>query len=132
MAQSTPVNANQLRNLLLENQLVPSEGPKATVVLLDFTNTGSYQLDGLLLEQLGYQSMIQTLFIDLSNTANALTVTLLGSGQKIVAKARTAGYYPVLCPNPPKIQFDSTTPGDNPIPVFLINVPIAGVVWATQ
>lgn len=76
--------------------------------------------------------MVQTLFIDLTGIANNLLVTIKGSGQQILAKAATAGYYPVLCPNVPEFQFDSTpTPGQKPIPVFLINVPIAGVVWAT-
>ena len=130
---STPIEQTKLRNLLLENQQIPSEGPKAQVVLLDFTVNASQTLSLLLTEQTGFISMLQTIFIDMTGIANNLIVTIKGSGQKIFAKAATSGYYPVLCPNPPELQFDSTvTPGQAPIPVFLINAPIAGVVWATQ
>ena len=125
------VYPGNLRNLLLENQLIPSEGPKAIPLLLDFTSTGTYTLSLLLTEQTGFISMVQTIYIDLSNTANSLKVTIKGSGQIIKAAAGTQGYYPVLCPNPVDLQFDSTTPGDNPIPVFLINVPVAGVTWTS-
>jgi hypothetical protein len=100
--------------------------------LLDFTGAiGSYVLDATLFQQKGYLSMVQTLYLDLSSSANALTVQVgSGGSQLIKAKPNTQGFYPILCPNPPNFLFQST-PGGVIIPIQLINIPIAGIVWAT-
>jgi hypothetical protein len=126
------IQPSTLRVALPQNQLIPKEGPKALPALLDFTGTvGTYTVDLLSLEQLGIFSMLQTIFIDLSNSANNLTVTFPDSGQVIIAKPHTQGYYPVLCPIPMKLRF-SSAPAGSLIPLFLINVPIAGVTWPSQ
>ena len=129
----TPINPNSLNVTLPKNQTVPAEGPKAVPVRLDFTGatiTG-YELDATLLEQLRYLSMIQTIYIDMVNNPNSLVVTVENGGQVIQAKGNTQGYYPILVPNPMKLFFRSSA-NSQIIPVFLINIPIAGVIWSTQ
>jgi hypothetical protein len=113
------------------NQTVPDEGPKVIPLILNFSGAVTeYDLDLLLQQEQTLISMIQTVFVDLSEASNDLQMTI-GVGtvnQTIDAKAGSQGYYPVLCPNPPKINFSVETGGDI-VKVFLINVPIAGVVW---
>jgi hypothetical protein len=123
-------NLSNLQSVqLTRNQLVPDEGPKAIPLLLDYTGAVTeYDLDLLQTIQQGFISMVQTLYIDLSQSSNDLTVVVNGSNQIVVAKAGTQGYYQVLAPNPAKFAFQSAS-GGVIIPVFLINVPIAGVVW---
>src|ERR1700674_3225355 len=117
---------------LIPNQTIPDEGPKAIPIRLDFSVAGgsitSYSIDLLITQERALLTMVQTLYIDLSTAVNDLIVTVGGSNQIIQAEAGTQGYYPVLCPNPPKFQIDVAAPGDVDT-VFLINVPIAGVVW---
>lgn len=112
------------------NQQVPDEGPKAIPLLLDFSGSvGNYTLDFLVQQQQGFFSMLQTIYVDNSQGTNDVTITLNISNQKIVAKAGTQGYYSVLCPNPIRLTFSSAINGVI-VPVFLINVPISGMVWS--
>jgi hypothetical protein len=76
-------------------------------------------------------SMLQTIFIDMDGQANPLTVTINGSGQRIIAKQNTQGYYNVLAPNPIKVRFQTSAGGVIALPVYLCNMAIPGSVWAT-
>jgi hypothetical protein len=125
-------NVNNVNIQQIMNQQVPDDGPKAIPLLLDFTATTAideYDVDLTNQQQQGRISMIQSLYIDLSGATNDLTVTNPISGQVIKAKAGTQGYYSVLCPNPPRLNFTSSTSGGTLVPVFLLNVPVSGVVW---
>lgn len=136
--QVANLSAN-INRLQLDNQQVPNEGTKALALpLLDFTQANSFALDLLTTTQTGQISMVQNMFIDMSTSDQPMQVTINGSQQVIVAKGRTQGYYCVLCPTPIKLLFscpggpglDPTT-GRSGIRVWLINVPIPGVVWPT-
>jgi hypothetical protein len=115
--------------LPMSNQEVPDEGPKAVPLLINFAAFASYTLDMGNQQQQRYISMIQTLYIDLSAASDDMTVTFPISGQVIHAVKGTQGYYSVLCANPPRMIFANSS-GADVVPVFLINVPIAGVVWS--
>lgn len=115
---------------MIQNQNVPDESPKAIPFLIDFSVNTTWILDLELVMSRTYITMVQTLFLDLSGSANPLKVTVSGSGQVILAKANTQGYYQILASNPVKLQFDSTV-APNIIPIQLINVSIPGVVWPT-
>jgi hypothetical protein len=116
---------------ILQNQMKPNEGPKAFTALLDFSGAvGEWDVDFGQLQEQAYISMVQTLYLDLSGSANPLTVLVGNVGQTIKAKANTQGFYNVLAPNPPRFAFQST-PGGVVIPVMFLNIAIAGVVWAT-
>jgi hypothetical protein len=114
-----------------ESQLIPQEGPKSIPLYLDFSGgIGEYVIDMLYAIEQKFVSMIQTIFIDMSNATTNLTITIRGTGQKIVAKPNTQGYYPVLVPNPPNFTFDKNANTEQ-IYINLINVAIPGVVWTT-
>lgn len=124
-----PINANALQNIQTNTQQMPCEGPKGLKIILDFSGTATnYLVDMLTIQQQNRLSLVQTLYIDLSGASHDLTVVIQGSGQVIVAKAGTQGYYAVLCPNPPVFNFTVGSTGDIDT-VYLLNVPVAGVVW---
>jgi hypothetical protein len=119
-----------LTNLALDNQQIPQEGSKASPIRLDFTLADAYDVDIQNIQARGFLSMVQTLFIDMSQTDASMTILINGSLQRIVVKGRTQGYYCVMCPVPTKMLF--TCPGGpQDCIVYFINVPIPGHVWAT-
>lgn len=121
----------QSQRILLQNQQIPMEGPLALGINLDFSVNLGYTIDLLNLIQTGQISMIQTIYVDNHGNTQTLLITMNGSGQTVEIGAKTQGYYAVLCPNPAKLAFvASATIATGPVQVFLINVPIAGVVWA--
>jgi hypothetical protein len=119
--------------LIPKNQLIPPEGPVAiNVGPLDFslaTGLAQYNIDLSVQEWQNRISMVQSVFIDLSQSGVALTVTDLNSGHVIVANPHTQGWYAILSPTPTRLQFNCTG-GPNNVAIFLCNTPIPGVVWA--
>lgn len=118
--------------LQTQNQYVPDEGPKGIPLFLSFTDgtTNEFDLDLEQWQSQGWLSMVQCIYIDMSQATSPLTVSLAGGFQNIVAKVNTQGYYSVLCPNPVKIKFLGTA-NMGKVTVILVNVPIAGHAWAT-
>lgn len=116
---------------MLNNQVIPDEGPKEIPLVLDFSasNGDPILVDLTLFGQDGRFSMLQSIFMDLSQSPNDVQVTIDISNQRIVAKTKTQGYYSVLAPNPIKLKFESLQGGLIAVPVALINVPIPGTVW---
>lgn len=129
-ASTLPFDTQHIQRLALDNQQIPSEGSKAIVSLFDFTAANQFSLDLQNLQALGNMSMIQTLFIDMSQSDVPMTIVFNGSGQTIVAKGRTQGYYCVLAPNPVKLTA-TCAGGPLGVVVYFINVPIPGIVWPT-
>jgi hypothetical protein len=125
------VDPNGLRAQALDNQEIPDEGGKSLAVFLDFSAQDTFGLDVSLLMQRGIISMLQTLFVDMSNTDQPLQIFFEGSRQTITCKGRTQGYYSVLAPNPVKMTLRCPG-GPLGLQLYLINVPIPGVVWPTQ
>ncbi len=119
---------------MLNNQVIPDEGPKEIALVIDFSSSNGdpIEIDLMLFNQDGRFSMLQTLWVDLSNAANDLRITLANSGQVIQAKTKTQGYYNVLAPNPLKLRFETLQGGLINVPVGLINVPIPGSVWSVS
>lgn len=123
---------NQLGNTMqVFNALIPQEGPKTLPLSLDFSAADQYVLDYYYRQSLAALSMVQTLYIDMKDTDNPLTVTIPGSGQVIRVKGRTQGYYPVMQPNPIRMIFDCPG-GPANLAVHLINVPVFASQWATK
>lgn len=127
----TPVNTQKISIQDTYNFSVPCEGAKVIPLLLDFSADAEFDLD---LQQFTQQSkitMIQSIYIDLSDTTNAMVVIIDPDGlkQTIVANGHTQGFYTVLAPNPPRIVFQCAS--GQAERVHLVNVPIAGVVWAS-
>ena len=121
-------NANNVNVQQLSNQEVPDEGPKGVPLLLDFSSAAEWDLDLTNQQQQQRISMIQSAYIDLSGATDDLVITMPIGGQVVRAKAGTQGYYSLLCPNPPRLNFANSS-GSDVVPVFLLNVPVASVVW---
>ena len=125
-----PVDANGLNAQAINVQDVPCEGAKAVPVSLDFSMNAAYQLNYSNLQQRGFISFVQTIFVDNSQAnAGTITITIGGSNQVIVIRPNTQGYYPILMGNVVTITFSST--GSNKAQFFLLNVPVAPGQWST-
>lgn len=112
----------------LSNQEVPSEGPKAVPMIFNFTTEDEWDVDLTNFQQQARITMIQSMFIDASAATDDTTIVFPISGQKIIAKAATQGYYSVLCANPPRFNVLNSS-GSDIVNIFALNVPISGVVW---
>lgn len=77
---------------------------------------------------------VQGAFIDLSQSAIAMQLQIPTTGQVIVAKGNTQGYYSLLCPMPAKLiaQLTAIPAGPVTITVILYNTPIEGEVWGSS
>lgn len=128
MPATKNVNQQQVQYIPSKNQLLMGKkGPLACKISMDFSATTQYKLNLQQQQSTNNFDFCQTIFIDNSKGGDTLTVTIGGSGQQIVAKAATQGYYNVICPNPIELVFDSN--GGALATVFLINVAIPGHVW---
>ncbi len=114
----------------LATATIPEEGPKTIPFVFDFSQQATYPADLQNLQGRNFFSAAQSVFIDNSLNAAAVSITFDGTQQKVTAKPYTQGYYTVLCPNP--IRFLAASTGAVVVRVYLLNVPVAGAVWSTQ
>lgn len=78
---------------------------------------------------------IQGAFIDLSQSGGiAMQLQVPTTGQAILARANTQGYYSLLCPMPAKLiaQLMAVPAGPTTVTVILYNTIIEGEVWGTS
>lgn len=77
---------------------------------------------------------VQGAFIDLSQSGIAMQLQIPTTGQVIVAKANTQGYYSLLCPMPAKLiaQLTAVPAGSVVVTVILYNTPIESAVWSSH
>ena len=123
------VDSSQIQRFVPMNQNIPEEGDEALRLTLDFSAQQTYDLDLTLFVQQKKISMIQGVFIDAADTGVPVKVTVGNpSGQRIIAKQQTQGYYPLLAPNPPSFRFEAATGVVN---FYFYNAPISPVVWPT-
>lgn len=114
-----------------QNRALPCEGAIAVPITLDFSGSVTqYDLNLLQQFQATKITLVQTAWVDMADaTHDDLTIFIPTVNQRIKAKKGTQGYYPLLCPNPPNMQFSVGILGDI-VQVTLLNVSIAGVVWS--
>ena len=130
----TTIGKGQVGIWATGNGLEPLEGPKAIVTTLNFGLDNQFDINQLNVLPQGdtaLMSMVQTVFINTSNTDDPVTVTMQKSGQAIVAAGRTQGYYPVIAPN----NWDLTVScSDINALVFvaLLNYEVRPAVWVTN
>jgi hypothetical protein len=138
-ATNLPLDARSQGLVALKNQEAPKDGGKALELpLMDFSQANQFSIDFMQFQDLGFITMVQTMWIDMSTSDAPMQVTINGSQQIIVAKGRTQGYYNVMAPNPVKFVFScpggpglDVTTGRIGVRVHVLNVPIAGVTWPT-
>jgi hypothetical protein len=126
----TNISASVLRSLILQNQLIPTEGPVALALgPIDLTqNNGLYYIDLSQLMNQARISMIQTLFIDCSQSGVPVAVKDTVTGHELVANPHTQGFYTFLCQNPARLQINGPG-GPSDFLIFACNVPIPTAVW---
>lgn len=111
------------------NALVPNEGPKGLPITMDFTSNASYELDYQNMQERGFMSMVQSIWVDTSGTAAQLTIDVNQSGQQLKIPAKRNGFIALLVPNSPRITF---TCASGTVKVILLNVPVSGMLYATE
>jgi hypothetical protein len=121
---------NSYSSIGLSTAQLPLEGPKTVPLVLDFTQQASYTVDLQNLQGRNFLSSVQAVYVDNSNNAAGLTLTFDGTQQAVICKGRTQGYYTVLATNP--VRFTAASAGAVIVRLYLLNVPVAGAVWATQ
>jgi hypothetical protein len=99
---------------------MPGEGPKAIPINLDFSIVGTYVLDYSNMTRRNFFSMLQTVFVDNFTSGSILTITTPIQVLKIPAGVQ--GYFPIICPTPIILRFDSA--GGVLCKVILLNFPV--------
>lgn len=131
-------NATNVRVFPLQNGKIMSEGSRAVTGTFDFTSVNQYTADLTQQQELGFVGAVQSLYIDNSQNASALTVYIQTTGQRIVAPPHTIGYYPCYVNNPPVFLVTSTAgdpfpPATSPIVTILfLNFPQAPWIWDVE
>lgn len=131
MAGSIPINATNLSTLAVYGGDKPlCEGPRILPILnIDFGVNPVYSLDYSNQMKVGRMSMVQTVFVDNSQNDAAVNV-MLSTGQQIVVKGRTQGYYNCLVQDPFKCSFSS--PGGAKVSFIFLNFQIQPAQWLCQ
>lgn len=125
------INQNQLQIVTTQNQMLPREGPIVIPIgPVDLTqNNGQYTLDLSNEQWQNKVSGIQGIFIDASTSGVPVAIKDQGTGHELVANPHTQGFYTFLCGKPTLLAFNGPG-GPANFKVFLLNFPVAGVVWA--
>jgi hypothetical protein len=126
---TTPINIDQQASsfLSVNGQMVPSEGPRAIPLALDFTQTIQYSLNLQNITQRNFITMIQSAWIDNSANGSTMTLSFPNTQQRMIFPAGFQGYVSLLCPNPPQMYFASA--GDCIVYVELLNYPVSNTSW---
>lgn len=131
MPGSVAINALNLSTLAVYGGDKPlCEGPRILPLLnVDFSANPSYSLDYSNQMRVGRMSMVQTVYIDASNSDASVTVSI-STGQQITAKGRTQGFYSCLAQEPFKASFQSD--GGARVSFIFLNFQLQPAQWATQ
>lgn len=114
---------------VVANSCLPGERPKIMRAQLDFASVDEYIIDLNNEVQSGKIKSIQTLFVDNSANSGPVTITVDRTSQKIMLKAYTQAYIPILIGNPPVFRVRSAV---HIVVIHMINVPMPSLVWETQ
>lgn len=127
------VDPKQVQRIPTQNQRVQGkDGPIVCRVNLNFDPTAGaahFDLDLQNPQGAGLIDFVQTIFIDNSKGGDTVSVTFKASGQVIVAKAFSQGWYNVICTNPIQVGFDSN--GGALCTIFMTNAAVPGHTWLT-
>jgi hypothetical protein len=128
------LDKGSFRMCTIGNSLLPAEGPKSLNTVLNFDGVDGLTLhDGFLADSEAiltaghYLSMVQTLYVDASATDSPIVIGVDKSGQIVIVKGRTQGWYPVVAPNKWIFTFKCAVAAV--VPVILCNYQVAPAVW---
>lgn len=111
------------------NGAVPGEGPKAIPYVFNFLANSGADIDLSNYKQTGRLSGIQSMFIDNSNNAGIVTITLASTQQQIKCPANAQAYFPVIMTSNLKFNIASVTAGI--VNIQVMNFAMAATVWDT-
>jgi hypothetical protein len=121
------IDYNTLRQFSVNGQMVPPEGSRAVPLTLDFTAQVQYTLDLQNFIARNLISMVQAIFVDNSNNASPIEISMPNSGQTLIVPPNAQAYLSVLAPNPASFVF--LTMGGVIIDITLLNYPVTNCVW---
>jgi hypothetical protein len=101
--------------------------------LVNFNNDSVFIKEFFQEQSREYIDYVQSIYIDNSASATAVTVSFAGTTAQIVAKAHSQGYYPILCPPGKIIVTVSKAATEATIMnLTLFNFMVPYVNWLTQ
>lgn len=110
------------------NTQIPSDGPKALTVLVDFTQQQPIQIDLTLPAIDGKIPFVQAVFIDNSQNPNPIVLTVEVTQQRIQVPSGQQGWYAIAAGRPP--VFSVTCVGGSTSTLFVFSsVPIPTSQW---
>ena len=110
------------------NSLMPKEGPKSVNLALDFSAQTEITVDFTLATMQTVISVVQSVWVDNSQSTVPIEFTVQGTGQVIRVPAGSMAVLPVVAASKPKIVVDSAS--GLIIPVLFLNVPLPSAVWS--
>lgn len=109
---------------------VPVDGGVGIPVLLALAAVAQVSGDFVLEQTAGAIGFVQSVYIDNSGNADALTLTFPGTGQNITVKGHTQGYYPII-PCTGSFSWVAQSAGAVNVPVIFMNEKFEAAQWAT-
>lgn len=104
------------------------EGRKSITTIIDFNIGLNFSLDLTSIQQMqNWIRSVQCLYIDNADNAFAITLTMGVTNQRVIVPANSQGYYPVLQPNPPVLQFVSGSVGT--LKIQILNFFLPPYIW---
>lgn len=104
------------------------EGRKSITTIIDFTIGLTFQLDLTLIQQMqNWIKSVQCLYVDNADNADAKTIIMGVTNQRIIVPANSQGYYPILQPDPPVLQFKSSVA--NTLKIQVLNFFLPPYIW---
>jgi len=115
-------------NVPVSNVVIPKEGPRALACTLNFTNTATIDIEGLLPTTTGRISYIQGVYVDNADNSDQLILVAKTTQQRLVIPAYAQGYWPILFAQVPDMVC-TTTQAAIRVYMHFYNVPIQSQYW---
>jgi hypothetical protein len=125
MAQVGAYNANQVMLAA-----APREGPMVVSWNVDFTAQTAYTFDLTSIQSLGRISMVQTIFVDNSQSSVPLYMYMATTNQRIIIPPQSQAYMPCVLTNKIAVVLQSTS--GLVIPIQALNVAMNATVWSVN
>lgn len=109
------------------NALVPNEGPKGIPFTLDFSAATELDINYQNMQQRGFISEIQGVWIDTKDAGGTFEILVSVSGQRITIPVSRQGYVGLMVPNPPAFQFSCPS---GQVRIILVNFPVNTAIYA--
>lgn len=127
----TPIDPKKCNIQTVQNQSLPTDGPKAIPLILDWSTEDEYRLTFGNEQDRGFFSICQSVFIDNSQASSAFELAIEGTLQVLRVPQAAQAYLPVLAPNPLNLVFRRVDGSSNEFTkIMLLNFPVAPAVWS--